>query len=253
MTSSATAAPSTVRASTVASALRSPKTRAVIPTDVAVSAAPTKSASLVGHVERQPRPKPMAMGATTPTTATDRAARPTEASSPMSISSPTSKRRRITPISPRMTRVSSAGSQPSADGPMIRPATISPTTAGHLDLLGQLRRQLGRHQRDQQMDDRGHRTATRCAPGLTLRAVCPTRQYAWPYGQSEAHVPGRRGVRRAVERARQADRRRIRRLVRVGRPVETNEEAELAVGYADLQNQRARLAACSGCGSCRAW
>ena len=34
------------------------------------------------------------------------------------------------------------------------------------------------------------------------------------------------------------DRRRIRRLVRVGRPVETSEEAELAVSYAAFQNQR---------------
>ena len=46
-TSSATAAPSTVRASTVVRARRSPKTRAVMPTLVAVRAAPTKIASLV--------------------------------------------------------------------------------------------------------------------------------------------------------------------------------------------------------------
>ncbi len=43
-TSSATAAPSTVRASTLDSARRSPKTRAVMPTEVAVSAAPMMSA-----------------------------------------------------------------------------------------------------------------------------------------------------------------------------------------------------------------
>ena len=36
-----------------------------------------------------------------------------------------------------------------------------------------------------------------------------------------------------------SDRRRIRRLVRVGRPVDTTEEAELALSYAALQNQRA--------------
>ena len=46
MTSSATAAPSTIRASVVARARRSPKTRAVMPTLVAVSAAPTNSAVL---------------------------------------------------------------------------------------------------------------------------------------------------------------------------------------------------------------
>ena len=42
-TSSATAAPSTVRASTVARARRSENTRAVMPTLVAASAAPMKS------------------------------------------------------------------------------------------------------------------------------------------------------------------------------------------------------------------
>ena len=46
ITSSATAAPRTVRASIEPRARRSPKTRAVMPTLVAVSAAPTNSASL---------------------------------------------------------------------------------------------------------------------------------------------------------------------------------------------------------------
>ncbi len=55
-TSSATAAPSTVLASMVASARRSPKTRAVMPTLVAVSAAATKRAS------SDPSPKPTATG-----------------------------------------------------------------------------------------------------------------------------------------------------------------------------------------------
>ena len=51
--SSATAAPSTVLASTVASARRSPNTRAVMPTLVAVNAAPTNSASLPSMPTRE--------------------------------------------------------------------------------------------------------------------------------------------------------------------------------------------------------
>ena len=42
-----------------------------------------------------------------------------------------------------------------------------------------------------------------------------------------------------MEQPHKTDRRRIRRLVRVGRPVETSEEAELAVSYAAFQNNAA--------------
>ncbi len=68
ITSSATAAPSTMRASVVARALRSPNTRAVMPTLVAVSAAPTNSAVLKSSPIRPMAPMPSAIGAITPIT-----------------------------------------------------------------------------------------------------------------------------------------------------------------------------------------
>ena len=132
ITSSATAAPSTMRASVVARARRSPKTRAVMPTLVAVSAAPTKSDVVEVEAEQLAwRPMPSTNGATTPTVATCSEARPTLPSSRRSISRPTSSRagsRRARRAS-RSTS-SSAPTRPSSDGPMRMPATISPTTAG---------------------------------------------------------------------------------------------------------------------------
>ena len=76
-TSSATAAPSTIRASVVASARRSPKTRAVMPTLVAVSAAPRKIAVSVSQPRPTPAPAPATNGTATPMTATSIEARPT--------------------------------------------------------------------------------------------------------------------------------------------------------------------------------
>ena len=69
MTSSATAAPSTIRASVVASARRSPNTRAVMPTLVAVRAAPTNRAVLKSSPISRIAPSPSTSGATTPTVA----------------------------------------------------------------------------------------------------------------------------------------------------------------------------------------
>ena len=129
-TSSATAAPSTVRASTVVRARRSPKTRAVMPTLVAVRAAPTKIASLVLNPRAAPTPAPPMNGSATPMSATLIAARPTAPSSSRSISRPTSKSRRMTPISPSVSMISPSCTQPSIDGPARTPTTISPTTAG---------------------------------------------------------------------------------------------------------------------------
>ena len=77
MTSSATAAPSTMRASVVASARRSPKTRAVMPTLVAVSAAPTNSDVLKSKPISSIAPMPSTIGAITPAVATSSDARPT--------------------------------------------------------------------------------------------------------------------------------------------------------------------------------
>ena len=131
MTSSATAAPRTTRASWVASARRSPKTRAVMPTLVAVRAAPTKSAVLNSSPMIDMAASPRTNGATTPIVATCSEVRPTLPSSLRSISRPTSSRRRMTPISPRVLRTSLPSPTAfSSDGPMMMPAMISPTTAG---------------------------------------------------------------------------------------------------------------------------
>ncbi len=132
MTSSATAAPSTTRASVVAMARRSLNTRAVMPTLVAVSAAPMNSATLKSsEMKASIAPRPRTSGVTTPTTATRNEARPTRPSSTRSISRPTSSSRRMTPISPSVWSTSSPWStSPRTEGPIRMPATISPTTAG---------------------------------------------------------------------------------------------------------------------------
>ena len=129
-TSSATAAPSTMRASTVASARKSPNTRAVIPIDVAVSAAPKKSDVLVLLSNSTPVPKPSAIGAATPSTATNMDTRPTLLSSPMSVSRPTWISKKITPNSASTCSVSLTPTSDSTEGPMRIPAAISPITAG---------------------------------------------------------------------------------------------------------------------------
>ena len=133
-TSSATAAPSTMRASVVASARRSPNTRAVMPTLVAVSAAPRKIAVSVSQPRPTPAPAPATNGTATPMTATSIEARPTRPSSARSISMPTWTSSSSTPSSasmPRLTpRSPPSSTRPSTDGPMRMPATISPSTAG---------------------------------------------------------------------------------------------------------------------------
>ncbi len=133
-TSSATAAPSTILASVVASALRSPNTRAVIPTLVAVSAAPRNTAVSEDHPRASPAPMPATNGTTTPITATDIDARPTRPSSARSISMPTCTSSSSTPISASICRLTprspSSWTRPSTEGPMTIPATISPRTAG---------------------------------------------------------------------------------------------------------------------------
>ena len=88
-TSSATAAPKTMRASLVDNARRSPNTRAVMPTLVAVSVAPTNSAVRASSPMAMPPKMPKPMGKTTPRIATLSAARPTVRSSLRSISIPT--------------------------------------------------------------------------------------------------------------------------------------------------------------------
>ena len=133
-TSSATAAPRTTLASVVARARRSPNTRAVMPTLVAVSAAPTKIAVFVSCPNARPTAVPPANGAATPMKATSSEALPTLPSSARSISMPTWRRSSSTPISATTAmdtpRASSRWIRPSADGPTITPARISPSTAG---------------------------------------------------------------------------------------------------------------------------
>ena len=65
-----------MRASVVASARRSPKTRAVMPTLVAVSAAPRKIAVSVSKPRPTPAPAPATNGTATPMIATSIDARP---------------------------------------------------------------------------------------------------------------------------------------------------------------------------------
>ena len=130
MTSSATAAPRTMRASVDESAFRSPKTRAVIPTLVAASAAPRNNDAFTDSPRMEPAKNPDDIGTATPMMATSIDARPTLRNSSRSISSPTSANKIMTPTSAR-TRMASLGStRPRSDGPIMMPATISPITAG---------------------------------------------------------------------------------------------------------------------------
>ena len=130
ITSSATAAPRTMRASVEESALRSPKTRAVMPTLVAASAAPRKSDAFTDSPRIEPAKYPDDIGTATPMMATRTDARPTLRNSSRSISRPTSANKMMTPTSAR-TRMASLGStKPRREGPIMMPATISPITAG---------------------------------------------------------------------------------------------------------------------------
>ena len=129
-TSSATAAPRTMRASVDDSALRSPNTRAVMPTLVAAMAAPRKREALVDSPRRPPARNPDPMGRATPITATIIEARPTRRSSSRSVSMPTVASRMMTPTSARIFVASVDPTSPRTDGPMRMPAVISPMTAG---------------------------------------------------------------------------------------------------------------------------
>ena len=167
-TSSATAAPSTVRASTDASARRSPNTRAVMPTLVAVSAAPTKTASSPENPSARPATAPVAIGTTTPTTATRIEARPTDRRSRRSISSPTSSRSRITPSSRERVDDLVRFDEPEHR----RTDDDAGGDLGHdgrdVDAFGDLRGDLGRDEHDEDVEqDRVHvhRVRTPCTNG----------------------------------------------------------------------------------------
>src|SRR3989449_2011533 len=144
MTSSITAAPRIIRASKLCSTWRSLSTRPVIPTDVAVSVAPTKMAVVSGSAavcsypcqpERQYR-NPRPNGTATPTTATAVAAVPTRIMALRSVSSPISNSSTTTPTcaSSRNTGVSGSsapiGITLRKPAPSRIPASSSPITAG---------------------------------------------------------------------------------------------------------------------------
>ena len=156
-TSSATAAPSTMRASVVASARRSPKTLAVMPTLVAVSAAPRKIAVSVSQPRATPAPAPATNGTATPMTATSIDARPTRPSSARSISIPTWTSSSSTPISaitPRLTPSLAAElDEPEHRGADDDAGHDLAEHGGHADALGALGGQLGRGDDDQQVEE----------------------------------------------------------------------------------------------------
>src|SRR5882724_1345931 len=144
MTSSITAAPRIRRASRLCSTWRSLSTRAVIPTEVAVSVAPTKMAVTRGsadvcsypcHPDAQYR-KPRPNGTATPTVATAVAAAPTRIMALRSVSSPISNSSTTTPTcaSSRNTGVSESsapiGITLRKPAPSRMPASSSPITAG---------------------------------------------------------------------------------------------------------------------------
>src|SRR5213080_2396040 len=143
MTSSITAAPRISRASRLCKTWRSLSTRPVIPTDVAVSVAPTKMAVVSRSAEvcstpcqpdRQYR-KPRTNGTATPTTATAVAAVPTRIMALRSVSSLISNSTTTQTWASSVNTGVSASSAPIGitlrkPAPSAMPASSSPITAG---------------------------------------------------------------------------------------------------------------------------
>src|SRR6267143_2994591 len=129
-TSSTTAAPRTTCAAGSCSRPRAERTRAVIPTLVAVRVAPMKTAGRVGIPQSDASPKPSASGHRTPTAATTVDWRPARRSSSRSDSRPISKRRRTTPTSASDMKTGERWTSPRTPGPIRTPARSSPRTAG---------------------------------------------------------------------------------------------------------------------------
>ncbi len=124
--SSRTAAPRTTREAASWRRPRSERTRAVIPTLVAVRVAPMKTATSIGFPHQIASAYPSAKGQAIPTRATTEDWSPARSSSPRSDSRPISKRRRMTPISAKAWRISDSWTKPSPPGPMRTPARSSP-------------------------------------------------------------------------------------------------------------------------------
>ena len=133
-TASTSPAPSTTRASVVASARKLPNTRAVTPTLVAASTAPMRTDAVPDCPSHTEARDPPANDRATPTMATATAVLPTLARSPRFISMPACTRNTSTPIVPITATNppdnSSAPRMSITDGPMRTPRITGPTTAG---------------------------------------------------------------------------------------------------------------------------
>ncbi len=131
-TSSATAAPSTILASVVANARRSPNTRAVIPTLVAVKRRPDEERRITRLAEPEPDEPTQRERHRDPDDCHQHRrpgrGRPVRRDPSPSPPEPAAAARRARPApSPPRCRPTT---HPSRDGPMSTPTTISPTTAG---------------------------------------------------------------------------------------------------------------------------
>ena len=163
MTSSATAAPSTVRASTVARARRSPKTRARDP-DARRGERGADEERLVGADRRagSRRHGADAKGTITPTTATESDARPTAAElAEVHLEADVEQEQDHAELAEDAQDLVAVPTRPSTDGPIRMPATISPTTAGNPMRSGDLGRDLGGDQDDQDVEQRAQRHRSR--------------------------------------------------------------------------------------------
>ena len=125
-----TAAPSMMRAVGASNRPIEPKTRAVIPTDVATIAAPMNIASTNNPPHAIAIKYPATNGSKTPRTPTVKARFPTLKIACGLVSRPTLKSRKITPNSANTLIISVGATHISTLGPIITPARISPTTAG---------------------------------------------------------------------------------------------------------------------------
>src|SRR5438876_611486 len=148
MTSSITAAPRIRRASRLCSTWRSLSTRAVIPTEVAVSVAPTKMAVTRGsadvcsypcHPDAQYR-KPRPNGTATPTAATAVAATPTRIMALRSVSSPISNSSTTTPTCASNIIANTVKKRATSMPPAAPRTRGRPAARAHVGRLKRLRR-----------------------------------------------------------------------------------------------------------------
>ena len=149
--SSTIAAPRIVRLARRSSTPSSISTADVMPTLVAVSAAPRNRAVAVVSPSATARPMPPANGIATPSSPTDVAVRPTSRRSDSRVSSPTQNSRKTTPSSAKTSSTSLGSTSPKTAGPTSTPARISPTIVGWRRRLKQLVAELRGEQDDEQV------------------------------------------------------------------------------------------------------